>query len=211
MSLKLSSLLLLFEISDLLNILLIIVTLATVKYASKTLLMEYSSQVFVSRYRLKKNDQKELMHIWEVDIENKGRGYVVKGFILLTIKSKRVPFKQEYHLSKPIADIDPGEKDIIKLKLKETHLDDFNLRYDDVKVEVYYQDALNNIYVVAPGANEANKHLERFEKLPQKITFLSLRYFIYKFKFRKAIKQENTFINRINKEIEGKNNQSIKK
>jgi len=209
-SLDLSSLLLLFEISDLLNILLIIVTLGTVRYASKTLLMEYSSQIYISRYRLKLNSQDELTHTWEVDIENKGRGYIVKGFILLSVKSKKNPLKKEYHLSKPIVDIDPGEKDIIELKLKESHFDDFDLVNDKVEVEVYYQDALNKIYVVSPGAIETNKHLEKFDKLPKKVTFMSPRYFMYKHKFRRAIKQENTYVDRKKAEIEQKSDKAIK-
>lgn len=196
MLVQLSDLLLLFEISDLLNLLLIIITLFTVRYASKTLFMEYSSQIYISKYRLKSKSAEELIHTWEVDIENKGRGHVIKAFILLSVKPKKNLLKKEYHLSKPIVDIEPGEKDVIELELKESHFDGFNPLTDEEKIEVYYQDALNKVYLVSPEALETNTHLVKFEKLPRKITFMSLGYFMYKYKFRQAIKQENTYINR---------------
>src|SRR5699024_2680006 len=196
MLVQLSDFLLLLEISDLLNILLIIITIITVRYSSKTLLLEYSSQKYISKYRMKSKSKDELIHTWEVDIENKGRGHVVKAFILLSVKPKNNHLKKEYHLSKPIVDIDPGEKDVIELELKESHFDGFNPLTDEAKIEVYYQDALNKIYIVSPEASETNNHLVKFEKLPRKIPFMSPSYFLYKHKFRQAIKQENTYINR---------------
>lgn len=62
-------LLLLLEISDLINILLIIITIGTVRYASKTLLMEYSSQIIISRYRIRSQNKEGESYTWEVDIE----------------------------------------------------------------------------------------------------------------------------------------------
>jgi len=178
-------------------------------YARKTLFMEYSSQVLISRYRINP-DPDEFTHTWEVDVINKGRGYVVKGFILLSIKSKKSLFKKEYHLSKPIVDIDPGKKEVIKLKLKETHFKNVDPLNDVVKIEVYYQDALNKIYVVSPGAMERGNHLVEFDKLPRKIIFMFPKYFMYKYKFKKAIKQENTYVDRKEAEIEQKNDKAIK-
>lgn len=184
-------LLLLFEVSDLLNLLLIIATLVTVRYASQTLFMEYSSQIMISKYR-RTIDKEKNTSTWEVDIENKGRGYVVKAFILLTVKTGNELFaKKEYHLSKPILDIDPAENDVITLTLT-----DKEFQGDGMKIEVYYQDALDHIYVVSPDANETHNHLVKFEKLPKKITFLSTRYIAYTYKFKKAIKQENTHVHR---------------
>ncbi|WP_368654993.1 hypothetical protein AB4Y30_08195 [Ornithinibacillus sp. 4-3] len=206
---RFTDLLLLLEISDLINILLIIITIGTVRYASKTLLMEYSSQIIISRYRIRSQNKEGESYTWEVDIENKGRGYVVKGFILLSIKSSERKFLKQYHLSQPLLDIDPGEKDVIKLELKKTDLDGFDSYSDGTRLEVYYQDAMNNIYVVSPGSDRNNKHLERFEQLPKKIIFPSPRYFIYKHKFKKAIKQENTYVSRKKQEIEHSKNEAI--
>src|SRR5699024_3833831 len=135
--------------------------------------MEYSSQIYISKYRVNLNSKEDSTHTWEVDIENKGRGHVVKGFILLIVKSKENVLKKEYHLSKPIVDIDPGEKDVIELTLQKNHLDGIDFVNDVVKMEVYYQDALDKIYVVSPVAFGANKHLERFDKLPRRVTFMS--------------------------------------
>lgn len=202
--LSLSDLLLLFEMSDFLNIILIIITIVTVRYASKTLLMEYSTQILISRYRLKVEEKEEMTHTWQVDIENKGRGYVVKGFILLSFQSAQGFGRRQYHLSKPITDIDPGEKDVIALALKESHFGGFMPDVHQVKIEVYYQDALNKIYLVTPGADETNTHMQKFDRLPKKVTFLTPRYFLYIYKFNKAIKQENTHIDRKNIEIANK-------
>lgn len=192
------------EVSDMLNILLIIVTLGTVRYASKTLLMEYSSQILVSKFRMTFLETNQTC-TWEVDIENKGKGYVVKGFILLTIYTNNNKLTKEYHLSQPLFDIEPGEKDIIKLVLNETDVEDTDLHHLKFKLEVYYQDALNNIYIVTPGTNQTNRHLEKFEKLPRKIVSFSPTYFLYKYKFKRAVQQENTFVVRQQNKYKKKN------
>lgn len=193
--------LLFLEISDILSLLLILITILTVRFANKTLLMEYSSQILISRYRLifiksqYTNDKNE--YSWEVDLENKGRGYVVKGFILISIKSRDRRSAKQFFLSKPIVGIDPQEKDIIKLELSENELGKFDPKIDTMRLEVYYQDALNNLYVVTPEPENSYRHLEKFDILPKKIRRLTLSHFKYLYKFRRAIKQGNTHVNRV--------------
>lgn len=51
--------------------------------------MEYSSQVIVRRYVWGYDIKREKPHYWEVLVKNVGKGYIVKAFILLSVKHKK--------------------------------------------------------------------------------------------------------------------------
>lgn len=108
-------------------------------------------------------------HTWQVDIENKGRGNLVKGIILLSFQSAQGIGKRQYHLSKAVTDIDRREKVVIALTLKESHLVGSMPDVHQVKIEVYYQDALNKIYLVTTGADETYTYMQKFDRLPKKV------------------------------------------
>lgn len=191
-------------ISVLINVLLLLVTLGTVVFASKTLLMEYSSQVTVSRYKFSSNIDKYYPYYWEVGLMNVGKGYIVKAFILLSVPSKKYKFLKYYFLSKPAVGLNPGENSKLILTLNDEHLKNTNADLNTIKLEVLYQDSLNNIYVVSPGLNEGNKHLESFDELPRRMRKYWLKYWIYNMKIKKAIKQCNTYPKRFFSELQSR-------
>src|SRR5699024_6040524 len=168
-------------VSIFINLLLVLVTFSTVLYASRTLMMEYSSQVIVSRIRKNINTRKYYKYSWKVNVENVGKGYIVKAFILLTVRPKG-GFRKYYYLSKPAVGINPKESRTLNLSLKETHLENTDLINNNEKVEVIYQDAVNNIYCVEPGlsnVSDFHRHLESFDKLPKKLNKFWINYWIY--------------------------------
>ncbi|QUW22560.1 hypothetical protein JSQ81_02945 [Sporosarcina sp. Marseille-Q4063] len=194
-------------ISVVINILLLTIAVGTAVYASRALLMEYSSQVIVSRIRTSINIYEYYPFSWEAELKNVGKGYVVKAFILLSIPSRKSKWKKQYFLSKPIVGLKPSEHRIMRLTLKEEHIEKTNQDSRKEKVEILYQDAMNNIYIVSPGmlvAGKTNQHLQSFDKLPSKMSKFWIRYWIYKRKISKAIKQENSFPERLDFEIKTK-------
>ncbi|MED4124157.1 hypothetical protein P4641_09220 [Halalkalibacterium halodurans] len=184
-------------ISVTINVLLLIVTLATVRYASKTLLMEYSSQVTVSRYSRSINWKKYHPFSWEVEINNVGKGYIVKAFILLSAPSSKISLYKQLFLSKPIVGLKPNEKRKLVLSLKKEHAEKTRDNFVTNKLEVIYQDALDNIYVVSLGNINNHSHLESFDKLPKKVSKYSLKYWMYKMKLQLAIIQKNSYPERV--------------
>lgn len=190
-------------ISIIINILLLLVTFSTVFFASKTLLMEYSSQVTVSKIITRFSIKKYYPYSWEVEIKNVGKGYVVKAYILFSLPSKKNKFSKQYFLSKPVVGLKSNESRKIRLTLTDEHMQKTNRENGKEKVEILYQDALNNIYKVEPGMlikNEFNKHLETFDKLPKKLNKFYFYYWNYKRKMKKSIKQKNTYPQRLDYE-----------
>ncbi|GIN71243.1 hypothetical protein J14TS2_17180 [Bacillus sp. J14TS2] len=183
------------------NVLLLIATIGTVVYASKTLLMEYSSQVTVSRYKKGININNKHPFYWEVELTNVGKGYIVKAFILLSAPSSKSDgkVKKYYFLSKPIVGIKPDQNRSLRLELSK---EKFNLGNSEAyELEVIYQDSLNNYCIVSPGMDEGNSHLERFDKLPKRMSKLGWKYWCYKKKLKVAIEQENSYPKIFNAEL----------
>src|SRR5690625_2068135 len=75
-------------VSMLVNALLLIITGCTVYYASRTLSIENSSQVSISSIKEKINRKEKFPISYEVRIRNYGKGYIVRGFTLITLTSK---------------------------------------------------------------------------------------------------------------------------
>lgn len=191
------------EISIFINLLLLLITFSTIFFASKTLQMEYSSQVTVSKIRIKSNEKEYYPYSWEVEIKNVGKGYVVKAFILCSIPSKKM-YSKQYFLSKPVVDLKSNESRKINLTLTENHILKTNIKDENEKIEILYQDALNNIYKVKPGilkSDEINKHLATFDELPKKLNKYCFSYWNYKRKIRRSIKQKHTYPCRLEDEL----------
>lgn len=192
-------------ISVLINLLLLIVTLSTVIYASKTMLMEYSSQVIVSRIKSRISIEEDHPYSWEVEIENVGKGYIIKAFILLSMRSKNSKWKNQYFLSKPIVGIRPATKHKLILSLKDEYIEKTSGDDKTEKVEVIYQDSLDNLYKVEPGISlnkGFNTHLETFDKLPKRMSKYWVVYWNYKIKMKMSIKQGNSYPQILNNELE---------
>ncbi len=192
-------------VSVLINFLLLIVTLSTVIYASKTLLMEYSSNVIVSGIKKGSNIEKEYQYSWEVEIENVGKGYIVKAFILLSMQSKNSRWKKQYFLSKPVVGVKPNSTRKLILELKDEYIEKTSRDYKTEKVEVIYQDSLDNLYKVEPGISlnkGFNTHLETFNKLPKRMNKYWVVYWNYKRKMKMSIKQRNSYPQILSNELE---------
>lgn len=186
-------------LSIIINILLLIATISTVAYASKTLHSEYSSQVIVRRYVDGYSSKKYYPIYWKVSVKNLGKGYVVKAFILLSVK-KREGLQTLYYLSKPIVELHPNEERDLLLELRDEERK--KGYFSDAKLEVIYQDSLGNLYSVKPKRKGWNTHLESFDKLPKRMKKNGIKYWIYDKKIKKAQKQGNTNPRRLKKEMD---------
>lgn len=190
-------------ITVIINLLLVLVTFLTVLYAKKTLHMEYSSQVIVRRYAWGYDIKREKPHYWEVLVKNVGKGYIVKAFILLSVKhKKKYNLFKLYYLSKPVVELNPGEERKILLELWDEELK--KGYFNKAKLEVIYQDSLGNIFAVKPKIKDWNSHLETFDKLPKKMSKLGVRYWLYIIKMKIAKKQGNTSPEMLRREIKMK-------
>lgn len=190
-------------ITVIINLLLVLVTFLTVLYAKKTLHMEYSSQVIVHRYAWGYDIKREKPQYWEVLVKNVGKGYIVKAFILLSVKhKKKYNLFKLYYLSKPVVELTPGEERKILLELWDEELK--KGYFNKAKLEVIYQDSLGNIFAVKPKIKDWNSHLETFDKLPKKMSKLGVRYWLYIIKMKIAKKQGNTSPEMLRREIKMK-------
>lgn len=190
-------------ITVIINLLLVLVTFLTVLYAKKTLHMEYSSQVIVRRYTWGYDIKREKPHYWEVLVKNVGKGYIVKAFILLSVKhKKKYNLFKLYYLSKPVVELNSGEERKILLELWDEELK--KGYFNKAKLEVIYQDSLGNIFAVKPKIKDWNSHLETFDKLPKKMSKLGVRYWLYIIKMKIAKKQGNTSPEMLRREIKMK-------
>lgn len=189
-------------IPSLINFLLLIITGLTIRYASRSLHMEYSSQVIVSNYSKSFSANRYYQHQWEVTIKNIGKGYIVKAFILLSVKRKGIMPYKLYYLSKPIVELLPTEERKLLLQLGDDEIGKGN--FENAKVEVIYQDSLGNIYLVTPRRKGWNTHLETFDILPKRMNKYRVLYWIYILKLKISAMQGNTSPGRLNKEMEKK-------
>lgn len=165
--------------------------------------MEYSSQVIVRRYAWGYDIKREKPHYWEVLVKNVGKGYIVKAFILLSVKhKKKYNLFKLYYLSKPVVELNPGEERKILLELWDEELK--KGYFNKAKLEVIYQDSLGNIFAVKPKIKDWNSHLETFDKLPKKMSKLGVRYWLYIIKMKIAKKQGNTSPEMLRREIKMK-------
>lgn len=184
------------------NILLLIVTGLTVRYARRTLHMEYSSQIIVSNFSRRTNMKKYYPFQWEVVVKNVGKGYIVKAFILLSVKRRGINPLKLFYLSKPMVELLPNEERKLVLQLGEEEIEKGH--FEKSKVEVIYQDSLDNIYSVTPRSKGWNRHLETFDKLPKRMSKFGVRYWIYLLKLKVSSIQGNTSPGRLKKEMDKK-------
>lgn len=182
------------------NTLLLLVTALTVRYASRTLHMEYSSQIIVSNYSRGTDMKKYYPFEWRVTIKNVGKGYVVKAFILLSVKRKGFNPIKLYYLSRPIVELFPNDKRKLVLQLGEKEIKKGHFK--NSKLEVIYQDSLGNIYSVIPRREGWNKHLETFDILPKRMSKFGFKYWMYLLKMKMSKIQGNTSPGRLKKEMD---------
>ncbi|MDO6448082.1 hypothetical protein [Oceanobacillus profundus] len=188
-------------LSVIINILLLIVTIGTVAYANKTLHMEYSSQVIVRRYVDGYNRKRYYPIYWKVAVKNVGKGYIVKAFILLSVRQKKLNMVKLHYLSRPIAELHPDEERELLLELRDEELEKGH--FEKAKLEVIYQDTLGNLYAVKAKRKKGwNTHLETFDKLPKRMSKFGFKYWVYLMKLKIAAKQGNTSPGRLKREMD---------
>lgn len=195
-----------FNVSNIINLLLVLVTLFTVKYARKTLLMEHSSQIVVTYTRVSSNIKRYYPFRWDTEVQNIGNGHILKLFILLTLSSNKKIGKQ-YFLSKPIVSLNPGEKRWLRLSLTDDHMSKTDRNPEKEKIEIIYQDTLNNLYSVKPSMvtrKKPNYHLESLYEMPKRMHKFTFRFWLYKWKIKKSIKQGNSYPQRLKFELDKK-------
>lgn len=181
------------------NVILVIITLGTVVFASKSLYMEHGGQGSIEKetFRINNRDTEDIIYSWGVDFLNVGKRDILKVFLLAIIPIDGKKFKKKYILSKPLLLIKPDEQKSIRIELSSEEINYDSDDVDNVTLEIIYQDALYKTYIMKSnlkGEKRINQHLETFLKPPKRIWLPRfITYFKYKWKMWRVKKQGNTY------------------
>lgn len=187
--------------SDLINMLFLIITIFTVNYARKTLFFAHSPLIHVQKYnrKLYRNKNRQLKLRITSDIKSVGNGTAIKLFMMVSDKRKsRIGVFRNYFLSKPVSLVKPKDVRKLSIELSEKTIGKNKNNFKDIKLYIIYQDMMGGLFYVNPVYHNDNKHLERFDKGPKRLSKFGIRYWIFRFRFWLSRVQGNTSVSKIN-------------
>lgn len=177
-------------ISTILSVVLVFIAFYALVVAKEQLIANDSPRLLIQRHQYKTSIGENDNFI-KIEVRNFGNGMCLDGIFL--IKRKNKLFNSNYYISKPTRVIEPKQKKEVLLDL------DSSFDLDKVERMFVYKDFFGREYLAGDYSLDFNNsHLKVLSKKAKILTWYKWDYWKYRLWQCMAIKQGNTYADKLN-------------